>query len=912
MSTVPKKASAGKPERADPAGLPAPQPFLAAVFQPADLVLVRPIETWTEAGKKSSRVIYRSAQCYKARELMAPKTFARVLEVGAQEQANLFFGVCPRQGGNGQYDLAWQIRTVRVLWADIDHCTVEEALKRCEAAGLPPPSVVVRSGHGVHLYWILAEPYLVDDAGDPPPVHVEFIDQGPGKKKRPRRYIKRPDGEVVYEFLSDGAGGTSKIRNPEFPKLSAKGLHVQHVIAGIAARVGGDHTTDLARLLRLPGTLNRKDERNGKPPVPCELAECDPARRYPFADFERFAECSPAKARAAELAKIRLPRQNLTPRRRNKLSEYLNACMLAEDRSRADFAAICYAIREGFDREVVWQEVAEVGKFAERGRDYFDRTWENAESEVRETLYARLCRTRRGKQVNGDGGHTAGASNGAPAAPADAPPAEPPPGPAGDGGDGRRDGPPESVNDPHRLARQWLGKHATHPERPTALYYREQPWRWRGNRWVAVPDAEMRAQMAHFAKRQLDEDFAGNEAAFILGGKPPEVPQVTRDLVTNTLQALAGEVLLPQEVAQPVWLGEAPEHRNVITLANGLLDVDALLAGKGDVLHAHTPRWFSPVCLPYRFDPDADCPRWKALLKRNLADDRDKITLLQQFAGYLLLPDTSHQRFLMMLGDGSNGKSVACAVLTGLLGVENISSVPLEMFGDRFRLVGTLGKLANIVAEVGELDKIAEGQVKAFVVGDLMEFERKFKAPFMARPTARLVLATNNAPQFSDKTDGVWRRMLPLHFTVQIPEGERIAGMDKPEYWQASGELPGIMNWALAGLAELRRQGRFVVPKSVQEVIDRLRTEANPARRFLDEHYQDGPGAVICAKLYEDYRSWCRDHGHHAMADIGFGREVARKFPKLKRGKASGTDGKRHNCYCGVEERPADHTAGLS
>src|SRR5262249_54524254 len=150
--------------------------------------------------------------------------------------------------------------------------------------------------------------------------------------------------------------------------------------------------------------------------------------------------------------------------------------------------------------------------------------------------------------------------------------------------------------------------------------------------------------------------------------------------------------------------------------------------------------------------------------------------------------------------EGANGKSVVCAVLQGLLGEGNVSTVPLELFADKFRLAGTLGKLANLVAEVGELDRVAEGQLKAFVGGDAMEFERKFKAAFTARPTARLVLATNNPPAFSDKSDGIWRRMLLLEFGVQIPEEERVAGMDSVGWWAEAGELSGVLNWALAGL----------------------------------------------------------------------------------------------------------------
>jgi putative DNA primase/helicase len=338
-------------------------------------------------------------------------------------------------------------------------------------------------------------------------------------------------------------------------------------------------------------------------------------------------------------------------------------------------------------------------------------------------------------------------------------------------------------------------------------------------------------------------------------------------------------------------------------MRNGLFDVDAFLRGGNDYLRPHSPWWFSANLLPYAFDPKAECPQWLAFLERNLEGRQSpKSQLLQQFSGYLLVPDTSKQRFLMLVGEGANGKSVICAVLRGLLGNANVSSVPLELFGDKFRLAGTLGKLANIVAEVGELDKIAEGQIKAFTTGDLMEFEHKFKTPFQARPTARLVLATNNAPAFSDKSDGIWRRMLLLRLTVQIPEHERVAGMDTVDCWTTKGELPGILNWALAGLHALRQAGRFVVPAECQEEVERLRADSNPARRFLDEHYQTGSSEVPTAGVYTAYRDWCQKNGHHPLAEVGLGKEVARRFRSVKVGKTTTSTG-RVNAYKGLEER---------
>jgi P4 family phage/plasmid primase-like protien len=276
------------------------------------------------------------------------------------------------------------------------------------------------------------------------------------------------------------------------------------------------------------------------------------------------------------------------------------------------------------------------------------------------------------------------------------------------------------------------------------------------------------------------------------------------------------------------------------------------------------------------------------------------VALLQQYAGYLLLPDTRWQRFLMMLGDGANGKSVICAALRAMLGEENVSSVPLELFGEKFHLCETLGKLANIVAEVGELDRVAEGQLKAFVSGDPILFEQKFRPPFTAKPTARLVLATNNVPAFSDKTDGLWRRMLLLKFTVQIPEEERVAGMDSAEFWR--GEAPGIFAWALVGLAELRRQGGFIVPRPCQEDAEQLRADANPARRFLLEGYEEGDGEIRVDDLYTAYSNWSRQQGHHPLSNVGFGREVARRFKRVRR-ERKGPAGARYFVYAGLVQR---------
>lgn len=355
--------------------------FLRSLFRPTDLIVFRPIEAWNENGRKRSRVDYK-ATCYcKVSSLDFESTLRRLMAMSEGQRWNLFFGVCPRISGGGQFDLAWQIRTVRAVWTDIDHVTVPESLERVRTAGMPIPSIVVNSGNGAHLYWLLTEPLDIDDAEPPPPVQTEWIESKGGGKK-PRKYIVE-DGERVYLD-----------QQPHVSRLSPKAIHVQNVLAGIAKAIGGDHTHDVSRLLRLPGSFNRKNQRNGSEPIPTELVACEPTRRYSFTELERLAKPSPESQRASQIAAMPLPRvRKPSAGRADKLAEFVAASAIAPagSRSETDFALCCFAVKNGFDKENVWGQVESIGKFADGGRRYFDRTWENAEFEVRTSTFEKIA-----------------------------------------------------------------------------------------------------------------------------------------------------------------------------------------------------------------------------------------------------------------------------------------------------------------------------------------------------------------------------------------------------------------------------------------------------------------------------------------------------------------------------------------
>lgn len=372
--------------------------FLATLFDASDAILFRPLETWSENNKKSSRPIHKRIEYFRPgirgvdaagnpawvwMESRVDQLLARMWAAGVQDNANIFFGVCPRHGGNGEYDQAFQIRTIRALWADIDHCTVEDAAARISAANLPAPSIIVSSGNGGHFYWLLETPFLISDAPALFPVKREFYlpdDAPPGSKKKSRLWWTDPETKEKT-YLTPATR----------PKLSEQAQVIQDVLAGLAAKIGGDHTIDISRILRLPGTLNRKNARNGAEPRPCTLVHCDESARYPFEMFAHFAEFSPDKERRKTIEAIRTPppAKKIGAKGLKTIADLINACLMSPPgmRSEMDFRLCCTAIEQGWPRADVWQQVGKLGKFAEGGERYFDLTWQKAEGHAKEKIY---------------------------------------------------------------------------------------------------------------------------------------------------------------------------------------------------------------------------------------------------------------------------------------------------------------------------------------------------------------------------------------------------------------------------------------------------------------------------------------------------------------------------------------------
>jgi P4 family phage/plasmid primase-like protien len=430
--------------------------------------------------------------------------------------------------------------------------------------------------------------------------------------------------------------------------------------------------------------------------------------------------------------------------------------------------------------------------------------------------------------------------------------------------------------------------------------YTLRAWRgdfytWREGYYARVSDDEVKRLITHHIQTLNDANMADTQQQIA----------ITSQRINNVMWCLKGRIGIPEQTELNSWPDGRERLITTIAVNNGLVMLDS--RGSSPVMVNHTPEYFTLTKLPYDYEPAAKCELWESFLNDVMLCRSEYVLLLQQWAGYLFRSDLREQKFLLCCGEGANGKGVFFEVVGSLVGKENCSEVPLSRFSHPFSLYGTLGKMVNMTNESSHIiSDEAETMLKSFVAGDRLTFERKFKEQVSAKPTAKVMIATNALPRFNDKTQGIWRRILLVPFEKVIPEDQQIKDLAD----QLKRELPGILNWALAGLEKLNKAGRFTIPEHSSQLTEEYRRDADPARAFLLENYtysSNGDG-IGCSALYEQYKQYCLDNGYKPMSNTTFGQQVKRAFPDVLRTRTGGRDSREYVYQCLVSQGAENDT----
>lgn len=381
-------------------------------------------------------------------------------------------------------------------------------------------------------------------------------------------------------------------------------------------------------------------------------------------------------------------------------------------------------------------------------------------------------------------------------------------------------------------------------------------------------------------------------------------------------------------LAQPAVVAKTDEFDRqtlLLPVLNGTLD---LRTGR---LHPHNRDHMTTRLAPVIYEPSAKCPTWQRFLER-IQPDPTVRDFLQRLAGYSLTGSTAEQALAFLYGTGRNGKSVFIETLAAMLGDYHTSTRIETLAAKQSGIPNDVAALAGArlvsVSETPEGVRLNESLLKDLTGGDTISARFLRCEFFQFQPQFKLLVRGNHKPQIRGTDDGIWRRLLLVPFSVQIPLTEVDAALPA----KLLDELPGIMAWAVQGCLQWQKIG-LGAPDCVLAAGREYRADMDLLGEFISDRCVVAASAQApAASLYGEYKSWAEHNGHQAVSATRFGLALSeRGYRKEKRGtiqwlgiglsgqldgldtSPSSTDSRAHNPgYANIPSKPSDHPSAYT
>jgi P4 family phage/plasmid primase-like protien len=426
---------------------------------------------------------------------------------------------------------------------------------------------------------------------------------------------------------------------------------------------------------------------------------------------------------------------------------------------------------------------------------------------------------------------------------------------------------------------QWRLTDSGNGERLVARHGRDMrycgPWKcwlyWDGTRWTRDDVFRVRSWTKQVARNILAEALPIQDRE--LRDSVIAWSQRSESTAARTAMLTAAE----SEVGIPILPNDMDTHLFLLNVLNGTIDLHTGCVKRHDRNDVLTK------LAPVRYDPTATCPTFMAFLERVLPDPEVRL-FVQRAVGYCLTGDVSEQCLFFLHGGGANGKSTLLTVLQALMGDYARQAAPellVNRNGERHptELADLFGARAVMSIEVDEGKRLAESLVKQMTGGDKMK-GRFMRADFFEwLPTHKLFLAANHKPTIRGTDYAIWRRIHLVPFTVTIPKAERDGKLPA----KLAAELPGILNWAIAGCLDWQKHG-LGVPQAVTDATEEYRADQDVFGDFLTERCVKDPQArELAGNLWAAWKSWCESNGEKEGTQKSFGLRLGERGFEQKR-----------------------------
>nr|WP_301335256.1 DNA primase family protein [Methylobacterium fujisawaense] len=299
--------------------------------------------------------------------------------------------------------------------------------------------------------------------------------------------------------------------------------------------------------------------------------------------------------------------------------------------------------------------------------------------------------------------------------------------------------------------------------------------------------------------------------------------------------------------------------------------------------------WITAV-IPQPYDPEAAAPVWRAFLARMLPDAEKRRTV-QAFTGLALLA-IPIQHLMFHYGLGANGKSVFLETVTRVLGPSLAVGLPRESIvggserssgGASPDIVRLYGKRFVRILEVAGNQALQEDMIKRLTGGEKIPVRALYRGFFEFANFAKAHMSGNDFPRVDGQDNGIWRRLLVVHWDQTIPEGER-GDFEAVVGRFVRQEGPGILNWMIEGVCDYLTHGLVIAPSVSADTRD-YRDDMDPVGEFMRACVSAAAGRKVQAHaMYEAYISWSLANAKKAVTQTRFGKRIKQSFDKSEIG----------------------------
>ena len=180
---------------------------------------------------------------------------------------------------------------------------------------------------------------------------------------------------------------------------------------------------------------------------------------------------------------------------------------------------------------------------------------------------------------------------------------------------------------------------------------------------------------------------------------------------------------------------------------------------------------FRPNCLtPVLNEDQEEKDRVFGVIQGWLNSEAEAHSLLHHLAT-ALAPGWSAVKYVILLGEGRNGKSVLLYMLSDLFGLHNVSAVSRQEMAERSPVCADLnGKLLNIVMD-GSMTYVKDsGMEKTLIAGEAGAVRKLYESSLTQVQTNALFLEALNAePKTRDKSSALQKRLVRYRFPNVYP-----------------------------------------------------------------------------------------------------------------------------------------------